>query len=110
MSRAFLIFRLLTAALLLLALWNWPYGYYSVLRVCASIAAIEVFWVALEQGRRAWLLPFAAIFILWNPVAQIHLPRGAWQVLDVAAAMLFVLSVPLVRVLPLVPRRGTTRP
>jgi hypothetical protein len=109
MHRAFLIFRLGCAALLLLALANWQYAFYSLLRVCTTLAAFEVCWLAYGQKRPSWLIPFGAIVILWNPLAPIHLPRVTWSVLDVAAAILFVVSVSKVRNAPLVPMRRSDR-
>ena len=51
-----------------------------------------MFWLARSQHRTSWVIPAAAIALLWNPVLVVHLPRAAWRTLDVIAAVLIALS------------------
>lgn len=97
MTRAFLAFRIAVAALLVVALGDWPYAYFTVLRVLTTVAAIEVCVVARSQAKYSWLLPFAAISILWNPLFPVRFGRDAWILLDLLAAVLFAASVTQVR-------------
>jgi hypothetical protein len=37
---------------------------------------------------------FAIVAILFNPVVPVHLTRHAWAPIDIAAAILFLASIP----------------
>lgn len=86
-----------TAALLLLAVADLPYGYYVALRwwVCAA-AALAAFDGLEFRSPRLMLIPLA-LAILFNPAAPIPLGRDLWMVADVIAAGAFVLLAWLCR-------------
>src|SRR5438270_1984854 len=93
MNGVFLWFRIGVGILLILA---WPEqspAFYALLRVATTVAAAEVALAAWRKHLQAWLLPFIAIAILWNPLREVRLPADAWKVLDVSAAVLFWLSI-----------------
>ena len=78
--------------MLLGALFNWPYGYYQLLRfvvcgVSAYIAFNAYQWQKIGVG---WLFGFVAF--LFNPLIPIHLSREIWQVIDFICAILFIVS------------------
>jgi len=81
----------LPAALLALALAPWPYGYYQVLRIVVTGWAVFLAWDQYQQAKAwtMWVIGFAAIAVLFNPVAPIYLSRGTWAVLDLAGALAF---------------------
>lgn len=82
------------AALLLLALGDWPYGYYQLLRVVVCGVGIYGFYTAYRGGRQqVWLWLFGTIAVLWNPVFPIYLERAVWSVLDVVGAAALGVSV-----------------
>lgn len=93
MTRIWLWFRLMTAILLFVAIAEMEYYFYSLLRVATTIAALEALWVAQRTLKHAWLLPFAAMAVLWNPIWKIELPKETWRFLDVAAACLLLASI-----------------
>lgn len=83
---------LVPAALLVAALFPWPYGYYDLLRlvVCAGSG-----WIAFEQWRHddaisGWVVAFGATALLYNPILAIHLTREIWTVFNIVTATLFV--------------------
>ena len=83
---------LLPAALLVLALLPWPYGYYNFLRL--SICAVAA-WIAYTQWRHddalsGWVIVMGATALLYNPFLPIYLTREIWSVLNVVSAGLFV--------------------
>jgi len=99
----FVVAVLITAAMLLLALADWPYGYYQLLRivVCAVAAWGAVLAYGMEKPGWAWLL--GALAVLFNPVFPIYLEREVWAFIDVATAVLLIASLRLlspVRVVP----------
>ena len=80
------------AALLVAALFPWPYGYYDLLRLGVFVVSG---WIAYEQWRHddaisGWVVAFGAAALLYNPVWPIHLTREIWSVLNIATAVLFV--------------------
>lgn len=84
----------------LLALAHWPYDYYQLLRLIVTAAAVVVIVVAVRvrQVWAAWTFGFVAL--LFNPIATVHLGRPAWSVLNVLAALIFLVAGMAVR-LPL---------
>jgi hypothetical protein len=89
----FAITRIVAAGALVLAIRRWPYSYYSILRWTVCTVAVYGAVRAIRSGRQAWAWIFAAMAILFNPVAPIHFSRSDWRVVDVMAASLFLLSV-----------------
>ena len=78
--------------MLVAALGQWPYGYYTLLRVVVCIAALLL---ALAIFRRAdeitlWCAAFIAVGIVFNPLLPLHLTRAIWGFVDFAIAILFV--------------------
>jgi len=88
----------LAAALMLLgALADWPYGYYTLLRFVVCGAAVYVAYTAYNWQRMwaVWLFGFIAL--LFNPLIPIYLSRELWQPIDLVCAMLFLIVAFLVR-------------
>jgi hypothetical protein len=75
------------AALCLLALGSWPYGFYLFLRwvVCAACVAGAV---SLSDRRAPFtLLVLIGMALLYNPLVRVHATREFWQVANVGAAV-----------------------
>lgn len=80
------------AALLLLAIAPWPYGFYNLLRL--AICTVSA-WLAYEQWKHddavsGWVVALGGTALLYNPLIPIHLTREIWTVLNVAAAGVFL--------------------
>ena len=87
---------LVAAILLLVALGNHPYGYYTFVRWAVSIAAMFLAVFAHKQKRHAITWLFVGVAILFNPIAPVYLQRSTWHVLDVLTALIFIGSLVLV--------------
>ncbi|OOY36781.1 hypothetical protein BOV89_10655 [Solemya velum gill symbiont] len=75
-----------TSALLLLALLPFPYGYYTFLRI---VATITFGWAAYASYQdEGSILPwiYGLFAIIFNPLIPVHLTREIWAVIDIAAA------------------------
>ena len=83
---------LIDAAALLVALADVPYGYFQLLRwlVC-GVSAYGAFQ-AREALRTRWMVALGALAVLFNPVLPFYLDRATWQVIDVGAAVVLVVS------------------
>ena len=82
---------LLAAVFLIGALGSCPYAYYQLLRwIVCGIGAYSAY-LAYTQDRKGWTGVFVVIAILFNPIAAFYFERETWQVLDIAAAIPFLL-------------------
>ncbi len=82
----------ITIALLFLAVLPLPLEFYSLLRV---VAAGTLAWGAYRNfGKKPLLLPVAytILAIVYNPVMEINLAREFWIPLDLATALLLLLT------------------
>jgi hypothetical protein len=86
---------LLPAAMLVIALFPWPYGYYQLLRVVVFGCAAFLSWKSFEAGGKKvdqLTLTFGAMALLMNPFLPIELPRAIWMVANLICAGLFLAS------------------
>ena len=82
---------LAVAVLLLLAILPLPYGYYTLLRLVVTVAAVRLAYreYGRSAGVTAFVVVFAGIALLFNPIVPVHLPKEWWQVLDTLVAGAF---------------------
>lgn len=78
-------------AMSMMALAEWPYGYYSLLRVVICTTAGWIAWVHYNLDGRAsrWVLAFAFLALLFNPFLKVHLSRDVWMAVNVATALTY---------------------
>jgi hypothetical protein len=83
---------LIPVVLLLVATARLPYGYYTFTRiaVCAVAAWLAIVEWNTSRSIRIWLVVFALIAILFNPLIPIYLKRGTWFYLDILTAVAFL--------------------
>ena len=83
-------FLLVAAAFLIGALGSWPYAYYQLLRwIVCGVGAYSAY-VAYKKSRTGWAAIFGIVAILFNPIAPFYMQRETWQVLDIVAAVPFL--------------------
>lgn len=75
-----------SAALLLLAVGDWPYGFYTFLRIAVCITAVFGAVQAFSTDQAGWGVTLAAIAILFNPVIPVYLSQATWAPIDVVCA------------------------
>lgn len=87
------IIKLILSALLLLCLFDWPYGFYMFVRTVAMIGfgilAFDAF--GNEQGPLG--IVYIGLLILFQPLIKIHLGRELWNIVDVIAAVILIVSL-----------------
>ena len=93
----FTIARIIAAILLFLALDRHPYGYYKLLRFVVSGVTVYGVYIGAKFEKIGWVLTFGIIAILFNPLIPIYLRRGTWQFIDLAVAVLLLISIFLLR-------------
>jgi len=75
-----------------IAVLNLPATYYLFFRMVVSIGSILAIYNFLKYGNYYWVVFFAIILILFNPLFPIYLYRKSiWIPMDVALGMLFLL-------------------
>ena len=96
-SRPHLVPSIFAAILLVAALWEWPYGYYGILRWVTCAVAIFVAYKAYLWRAHwgAWI--FGLMAAIFNPLFPIHFSRAVWAVIDLAAATLLVAAIVVLR-------------
>jgi hypothetical protein len=89
----YIIIRIIAIVLLIWALDEHPYGYYTLLRfaVC-GVSAYSVYF-AIKIKNEGWAWTFGVIAILFNPIIPVHLDRQTWKLIDVGVAIVFLISL-----------------
>lgn len=89
-SRPHAIPAVVAALMLFAALGQWPYGYYTLLRlvVCGAGAYTAFLMYEWHRPGLAWLFGFIAV--LFNPVIRVHLSRDLWQPIDILCGVAFL--------------------
>ena len=90
---SFKIIRIIAAVLLLFALAALPYGFYMLLRfIVCGIAAYSAY-ISYQRREIGWTWTFGVIALLFNPLMPVYLGREIWALVDVAVAVILVVSV-----------------
>ncbi len=84
--------KLILAALLLLCLFDMPYGYYQFVRLAALAVFSFIAYNSYKQGRQTEAIIGASLALLFQPFVKIVLTRLVWNIADVAAAALLIIS------------------
>ena len=81
----------ITVAMLLIGVAPLPYGYYTLLRIVATIVFAWAAYITFERDNKTLPWIYALIAILFNPIIKIHLPKELWIFIDIGAGV-FLLS------------------
>ena len=83
----------LPAAMSFIALADLPYGYYQLLRIIVTVAAVWVAFSFYGKGKMVGVAAFAAIAVIFNPIAKIHMEREIHAVFNVLTALIFMVGL-----------------
>jgi len=80
---------IVSIVLLVLAIFPWPYGYYTLLRLIVCLTAALLAWVSYKRQlvQWVWIMVFTAVF--FNPVIVVHFGRELWAAIDLTTAIVF---------------------
>lgn len=76
---------------LLLAVFPLPYGFYTLIRIIVTIAALLMAHAAHNTKRTPFVYLFGILAILFNPIIKIHFDKGIWMVLDIIGGVIFII-------------------
>lgn len=86
-------FKIIAIGFLLGALAGNPYGYYQFLRWLILASGAYAAYLVYLVGKKVWTGIFVVIAILFNPIVPFYFSRDFWQVVDVAVAIIFFISL-----------------
>ncbi len=89
----FTVTRLVVAGMLVWALAKHAYGYYQFLRVATTVVCVFGVYCALNWKQMGWAWCFGLLAALFNPLIPLRLERLTWNLIDVAVALLLVVSI-----------------
>jgi len=82
---------IIAVAMLLLSFFNWPHGYYSLLRIVVAGSGIYgAYYLYSIKRQDLWLWVMIAIAIIFNPLVPIGFSRSVWGIIDLVAAVALV--------------------
>lgn len=84
---------IIASVLLLLSFFDFPYGYYTLLRWV--VAGVSVYYAYLlyttYKDKVAWFWGLVIIAILFNPIVPVYLySKTVWGIIDVIVAIFFI--------------------
>jgi hypothetical protein len=83
----------LPAVMSLLALADLPYGYYQLLRIVVTGAAAWIAYSCYGRSNLVGVAAFAAIAIIFNPIAKIHMERELHAIFNVLTAIILIFGL-----------------
>ena len=72
--------------LLLLCLFDMPYGFYQFVRFTATAGFAYLAWVSYEKDEKNMMFVFIILAALFQPFIKVALGRTIWNIVDVVAA------------------------
>lgn len=85
--------RIALAILLLLCLFNMPYGYYQLLRFVAVVGFAILAYYEFERKNVPKTFVFVGLAFLFQPLLKVSLGREIWQIVDVLTAAGLLVTV-----------------
>ena len=84
---------IVTAAMLLIALAELPYGYYTLLRIVVCLSCVAILYqahIVQERVMSVWSVALLGMALLYNPLIRVHLSLEVWAPIDVACAAILI--------------------
>lgn len=89
--------KLILSILLLVCLFDMPYGYYQFVRLVAGLSFAYFAYAAYEEKKEIQVLLFIGLAILFQPFLKIALGRELWNIVDVLVAVGLLVSAFLIK-------------
>jgi nitrate reductase NapE component len=87
------IVKITLAILMLLCLFDMPYGFYQLVRFAALVGFAMLAYFSYTQEKQTEMITFVVLAVLFQPLAKIALGRTLWNVVDVIVAIGLVVSL-----------------
>lgn len=83
-------FKIALIPALLLCLAPMPYGYYTLVRISATIIFVMMAMEYSKQKKQNLMVTFSILVLLFQPIVKIALSKTLWNVIDIAVAIMMV--------------------
>ncbi|WP_370176897.1 DUF6804 family protein [Alteriqipengyuania sp.] len=84
---------LVLAGACVVALVDWPYGYYQLLRLAVTIYAGWTAWVAIENKQKMTAWVFGITAVVYNPILKLPLDRDTWSAVNLVTALVVIIGL-----------------
>jgi len=91
--RISLVFRVVATIFLILALGNYPYGFYTLLRWIVTITSLYTGYLFSKVGNHGWAWVLFITAVLFNPLVPVYMDKSTWHVVDILVAGIFLFSL-----------------
>ena len=88
-----IIIKIVLAVVLLLCLFNLPYGFYQLFRFIFLIGFAYLAYEANENKQEKETIIYIVLAILFQPLIKIALGRTLWNIVDVIVAVGLLYSI-----------------
>ena len=79
--------------LLLIAVPDMPYGYYTLLRIAICLSALFNFVILLSKNNPVFGIIFVLIAVLFNPIILIAFEKDTWVIIDIITAGIYAVNI-----------------
>tara|TARA_A100001011_G_C13885015_1_gene664567 strand:- start:54 stop:371 length:318 start_codon:yes stop_codon:yes gene_type:complete len=86
------LLKLITSAMLFLAILELPYGYYNLLRLVVTISGGISSFNAFKNKNEGIAIIFGIICLLFNPIFPIYMIKDDWILIDFIVGIFFLVS------------------
>jgi hypothetical protein len=87
------LIKIALAILLLLCLFQLPYGYYQLIRYIAVVGFAILAYYEYERKNIPMVIIFVTLAVLFQPLAKISLGRQIWNIVDVIVAVGLIITM-----------------
>jgi hypothetical protein len=87
------LIKIALSILLVLCLFQMPYGYYQLFRYVAVVGFAILAYYEYEQKRIPLVILFVGLALLFQPLSKVPLGRHQWIIIDVVVAAGLSVSV-----------------
>jgi hypothetical protein len=81
------IIKIALSTLLLICLFDLPYGYYQLFRFIALVGFAILAYYEYERKNIPMVIVFVGLMLLFQPIAKVTLGRQVWNIVDVVVAV-----------------------
>jgi hypothetical protein len=81
------------AILLLICLFDLPYGYYQLIRYIALVGFAVLAYYEYDRMSIPMVIVFMGLMLLFQPIAKVTLGRQVWNIVDVLVAIGLVTTI-----------------
>lgn len=85
--------KLILSVLLLICIFDMPYGYYQLVRFISFAVFSYLAYDAIKKAKNEIAILYGALALLFQPFFKIALGKGIWNVVDVIVAIVLIVSI-----------------